>query len=173
MAPSPLEIIAASQSTEDQLRSAIQNLGPPKEPPEFWSHIASDESYTRLHRRYSIFQLFRRHILPGMTLAELAGVVGKHAWLSVSDVAILEDLGGHIPVKLSSGRTVLVFDILPDRTTISDRWQVYIGVAGSVSLEDLRGLLFEATAPESVRNARILEIGFSPPLGQVNGSGTP
>ena len=162
MTDAMLSLVADKRSSEDALQSAIRNVGPVEEPASFWTTIGSDESYSRLHRRHSIFQFFYRHIVPGMTLADLARVMGKPTWLSENDVTIVEDLGGHIPVKLASDRTVLVFDVLPDKTTISDRWQVYISVTGSISLPEIRGLLFEETAPESVRKAKIIEIGFSP-----------
>lgn len=167
-------IIVDRHCGEDQLRQAIQGLGPVSEPPSFWTAIASDDSYSRFHRRQSVFQLFYRHIRPGMTLADLARVVGQPTWLSRINVTAVEDLGGHIPVALSSDRTVLVFDILPDPMPNSDHWQVYLSVTGAVDPGDVIRLLSGERVPETVHNAHIIEIGFSPPaLRSGGGSSEP
>jgi hypothetical protein len=163
MTDAPLKIVADNRCTEDALRAAIRNMGLVEEAPNFWTNIGSDESYSRAHRRHCIFQLFYRHIVPGMTLADLSRIVGRPTWLSEKDVTIVEDLGGHIPVQLTSDRAAMVLDVLPDAMANSDHWQVYISVNDSISLTSLRQLLFEKAAPTDVRNAVILQIGFSPP----------
>ncbi len=68
----PLQVIADKRSSEGQLCEVIQNLGPVEERPEFWLGIAGDESYSRVHRRHSMFQLSYRHVAPGLTLGQLA-----------------------------------------------------------------------------------------------------
>ena len=160
----PLHVIADEHSGEDQRRDAMLSLGPAAESPDFWSRIANDASFSRLHRRRSIFQLFLRHVRPGQTLAAVADILRKPSWLEAQHVSALEDVGGNVPVRMSFDNTVLVLDVLPEPTPNSDRWQVFLSVTGAVDPEDFFRLVSGGPASEATKSARVVEIGFSPPV---------
>lgn len=164
MGSSPTDVIADKHCSENQLVNAIQNLGPVNESPKFWTDIVEDESYSRLHRRHSIFQLFYRHVVPGMTLSLLALILQRPAWLTQKEITIVEDLGGHIPVSLSFDNTVLVFNIIPNPASSSDRWHIYLSVKGQIDPHDFFRLLSGSAVNQAISEATILEVGFSPPV---------
>ena len=164
MASSILQSIANKASSEEQLVSAINQLGPVTESPRFWIAIAEDPTYPRSHRRHSIFQLFKRHVKPGMTLASLGQLLGQPAWLAEQDITMVEDLGGSIPVRLSFDNTVLVLAILPDSAPHTDRWQIYLSVQGHVDLGEVWQVLQGRETNSATGATPILEVGFSPPI---------
>lgn len=164
MSSSPIEVIADKRRDEGELVEAIQNLGPVNEPPGFWTDIAEDESYGRLHRRHAVFQLFHRHVAPGMTLSQLALILRRPSWLTDEQITAVEDLGGHIPVGLTFDNTVLVLDVLPGPAPKPDRWLIYLSVRGQVAPEDFQRLLRGGAVDQAVSEAAILEVGFSPPV---------
>ena len=161
-------MIADKHCSEAQLVNAIRNLGSVNESPKFWTDIAEDDSYSRLHRRHSIFQLFYRHVVPGMSLSQLAFILQRPSWLTEKEITIVEDLGGHIPVSLSLGNTVLVFNVIPDSNPNSDRWhpdrwQIYMSVTGQIHPNGFYRLLGGGAVNQATSEATILEVGFSPP----------
>lgn len=159
-----IEVIADKHSDEDQLVRAIEKLGGKKEAPKFWTDIAANEGYSRFHRRHSVFQLFYRHVTPGMTLSHLVPILQSPEWLANRNIAAVADLGGYIPVRLSFDNTVLTLDIIPDLSLSSDHWYVYIGVVGLIDPKDFCRLIHGGTVDQPTSDATILEIGFSPPV---------
>jgi len=155
-----LEQIADKHSSEKKLIDAIRNLGPVKEPADFWIKISNDNSYSKFHRRHCIFQLFYRHIQPGMSLSSLATIFNKPHCLHENDIYVIEDLGGHIPVSISAGDTILVINVLPENDT--DYFQVYFKVSGEMSAKDFYQLLNGQLVNPLVKQSKIIEMGFNP-----------
>jgi len=94
------------------LLAALDALGDTIEPPEFWSKVANDHGYSPFHRRKCIFELFKRHIKAGISLAGLAATLDKPTWLKRENVVIVTRLGGKLPFSWSSQDTVVM--IYPD-----------------------------------------------------------
>ncbi len=161
---SPIEMINDKHCDEEQLVRAIENLGVVNEAPEFWTNIVENKAYRKNHRRHSVYQFFYRHVKPGMTLSQLAQILGSPTWLANEDISIVEDLGGYIPVKVTFDNTVLVLDILPDPDPVSEHWYVYVSVTGHVDPKNFYQLLQGGAVDQATSEATILEIGFSPPV---------
>ena len=155
--------IADRRCSEAGLVRAISHLGAIAEDPGFWLKIADDTSYRISHRRHVIFQLFYRHVHPGMTLAQLAALVRGRPWLPPESVSVVGDLGGSIPVRLTFDNTVFVIEVLPGSSG-EDRWLVYVSVAGQIELDDCRRILRGETAALAAGDAVIVELGFVPPV---------
>ena len=128
------------------------------------SVIAGSEADSPDRRRRAVVELFRRQVQPGMTLADLARVLGDAAWLRDEDLSVVDVLGGKIPVSWTLEDTVLVFGVLPELSDEASRyWAIYLRVAGSIDVADVLVLLRGGTAPPEVQRAEILEVGFEPP----------
>jgi len=109
-----------------------------------------------------VVELFRRQVRPGMTLADLARVLGDAAWLRDEDLSVVDVLGGKIPVSWTLEDTVLVLGVLPGLPD-DPGWSIYLRVAGKLELADVLALLRGRDAPPAVARAEILEVGFEPP----------
>jgi hypothetical protein len=163
MSLSGFELIADKNCSEAQLISAISNLGPVRESAQFWIEIAENSSYSILHRRHCIFQLFYRHVTQGLTLASLATLLNIPSWLTENNITVVEDIGGSIPVKLSFENSVVVLNILPGKSADLNRWQIYISVNYKTDSKFFFKLISGAPTNQDTENLRIIEIGFSPP----------
>jgi hypothetical protein len=163
MSLSGFEVIADKNCSEEQLITAITNLGPVKESPQFWIGIAENDAFSLLHRRHCIFQLFYRHVTQGMTLASLAMLLNKPLWLAENDITVVEDIGGHIPVKLSFENSVVVLNILTGKSADLNRWQIYISVNNKTDAKNFFKLISGASTNRDTEDLKIIEIGFSPP----------
>jgi len=126
------------------------------------SVIAGSEADSPDRRRRAVVELFRRQVQPGMTLADLARVLGDAAWLRDEDLSVVDVLGGKIPVSWTLEDTVLVLGVLPGLPD-DPAWSIYLRVAGKIALADVLALLHGRDAPPAVARAEILEVGFEPP----------
>jgi hypothetical protein len=158
----PLSVIAAKDVPEMELRNAIRELGPVTEPAQFWVNIANDSAYGMVHRRYCIFQLFKRHVPPGSKLSELYPRLNGPKWLRDEDVAIFGTLGGKIPVKWTFEDTVFCLRVFPDLP--GDVWAIYLRISGKIDCDVFIKLLRGERVDPQFRNAKVLEVGFNPPL---------
>jgi hypothetical protein len=159
-----LEAIADPGTGRTALIGAIRGLGPVTEPASFWSDIAGDDAFGAEHRRRAVVALFRRHVVPGTTLADLARALDDPAWLRDDDFSVVDVLGGKIPVSWTSEDTVLALGVLPELSDESSRgWAIYLRLGGTIDMADVLALLHGATVPPEVQGAEILEVGFEPP----------
>jgi hypothetical protein len=156
-------IIANPRTKKAALVKAIQQLGPLDQPAAFWSAIANSADYNADHRRRAVFELVRRHVLPGTTLGELARLLDTPTWLDDDDIAVVTVLGGKIPVSWTFDDTVLVLSVHPGQPTDDDQpWAIYLRVEGQIDEASARAVLRGAPAPAAVPQAEILEVGFLP-----------
>lgn len=58
-------VIADENADYDEVLRAVQELGPVEEDWHFWTHLANNDKYTKLHRRLCIIELFKRHFIWG------------------------------------------------------------------------------------------------------------
>jgi hypothetical protein len=156
-----LSTIANPDSSDEQISHALTELGPAQEPSGFWTTIANDGRYRTTHRRLAVIQIFTRHVKPGMSLAEIAKVLATPLWLGDEDVAMIEDLGGHLPVALTPTNTVFAIRVFPEPAAVTGLSVVFLSVAGHVSRSDFLRLLRGQPASRAVGDAMLLECGFS------------
>jgi hypothetical protein len=161
MSDSPLDLIANKNIDDGQLMSAIRALGRTTEPPYFWTNIANNKEYRLAHRRHAIFQLFSRHVRPKKKLSDVALVLKEPNWLEDRDLAIIEDLAGHIPVQLTSHNTVFVIYVLPELRP-SDRFMVFLSVSGNIERNEFLRLLRGEEVDQTTKDSWVIEIGFIP-----------
>ncbi len=161
-----LHVIANPKTNKEMLMRAIQQVGTVSEPASFWSDIANSDSYSQDHRRRAIFQLFLRHVSPGMTsgamtLAELAQILANPSWLADEDIRVVTFLAGKIPVEARFEHTIFLMRLFPD---LPDGrwlyWAIYLSVSGKIKAESLSQVLRgdEVAAGE----AKLVEFGLSP-----------
>lgn len=156
-------IIADPEIDRKTLIQAIRKLGPVTESAQFWVDMANSEQYGQDHRRQTVFQLFKRHVSPGLTLAELAQILDNPGWLANEDIAVVTALTGEIPVKWTLEDTVFVLSVFPALADGRyDHWAIYLRVSGQVDRESFISLLRGGPASEEVKQARVLEIALSP-----------
>ena len=126
-----------------------------------WAKLANDPAYSPLHRRICVFELFRRHVHPGSTAANIASLLDRPTWLLDEHVRELEDIGGRVPpVTLNADDSVFAIDVLPPTAPVSDLWSIYLRMRGQLDRDAFSGLL-RGTAPAGPEaGAVVLEIGF-------------
>jgi hypothetical protein len=147
---------------EKALLLAIKELGPVTESAKFWTDIVNSTDYTKVHRRHCIFQLFRRHVSPGMRLSELAQILDNPNWLKDENVHVVAELEGKIPVQWTLEDTVFVFLVFPE-LPMENNWAVYLRISGKVDRESFIKLLRDQAVDQNIKDAVVLEIGFSDP----------
>jgi hypothetical protein len=156
----PFSTIVRKRITLAKLDQALARLPlPPTEPPQFWTRITNDSHYRRFHRRRAVFQLFRRHVEPGMSISELGLLLSHPTWLRSGDILWVNLLRGHIPVRLDPKDTVFVLVVLPDAG--KDQDGIYLRVSGKVEEKQFQSLLLSnGKASKQAGSARILEMGL-------------
>lgn len=163
MGKQPLSIIADKDAKEAELVQAIRKLGPVSEPASFWADIANNQEYSSAQRRHCVFQLFKRHVKPGMTLSELAQTLDNPTWLEDDDVTVLLDLAGHIPVKWTADNTVVVLSVFPN---VPDgrlaHWAIYVSISGHIDQEEFINVIRGRQVAQRIKDAKILQLGFVP-----------
>jgi len=156
-----LATIADPETEESDLLDAIGRLGADGEPASFWRQIADDGRYRDSHRAYAIFELLRRHGAAGMTLGQLAELLGGASWLRDDGLDVIDVLAGELPVTWNPGDTVFVLHVVPG----SPEFAVYLRAEGKRDAAAAMHLLRTGEADEATRAARVLEIGFASPRG--------
>lgn len=159
-----LATIADPTISQEALIKALRQLGPATEPASFWTKIANSTEYSPDQRRRAVFELFERHVRPGITVGQLADLLDQPTWLDDADVSVVDRLGGKIPVAWNPQDTIFVIAVfpgLPDGRYA--HWAIYLRVSGKVDRESfVRAIQGEATS-DAVRGAKVIEYGLSPP----------
>ena len=127
--------ISDSHSRESDVVSLINKLRekpPAKGEAKLWADIANSSKYSDVRRRRAIFELFDRHVHPGMTLSDLAVLLRSPPWLENENVSIVNILAGKIPISIVSGETVFVVMIKLPKDDVS---AVYLRTQDSPSLD--------------------------------------
>ena len=118
---------------------AIQQLGTVTESAQFWSDIANSDSYSQDHRRRAVFQLWKRHVSPGITLAELARIFANPSWLADEEIHVVTFFAGKIPVKVRFSDPIFLLRLFPDLPDGRWKyWAIYFSVSGKVKAESVR-----------------------------------
>jgi hypothetical protein len=156
-------IIADPSTGRAELLDALRQLGPITERADFWSGIANSAAYRQDHRRQAVFALFRRHVSPGTTLADLARLLDGPTWLVDDDISVMTALGGKIPVAWTLDDTAAVLSVFPGLADDQHQyWAIYLRIGGQIDEQSIRAALRGAPAPSAVQQAQILEIGYLP-----------
>lgn len=132
----------------------------PCERPEYWRKLAEDTNLPRAERRKNVFLLFQRHVKVGMTLSELAMVLGKPKWLLEKDIYLYSSLGGSLPVKFNFDDSVFRLRVLFDEGDINrgDHFEIYLRCSGLFSKEDFYKAILGERIPQW--DPKILEMAF-------------
>jgi hypothetical protein len=150
-----LAVIANPRSSESRLLKAMQSLRGSEAPAAFWAEIANDSRYSAKHRGYCAAQLFKRHIKPGMTLAEVAALLNGADWLNEKQIHGFVVLGGYVPVRHDNIGGLFCIHMLPDEK----RGPVYISFTTSLSSSSSELLnAFQGKAPATIGNVKVLDI---------------
>jgi hypothetical protein len=158
-----LVMIFDPKINQETLIHAIQNLGSNTESAHFWVRIANSQEYRQDHRRRAVFQLFQRHVVPGVRLSELAQILDNPSWLADDDVSVVTLMAGEVPVKLTPEDTVFVLPVFPNLPDGRyENWAIYLRVLGQVDRESFINILRGKPVAEAVSNAKVLEFALSP-----------
>ena len=156
-----LQVIANPKTDKETLMRAIQQLGTVTEAAHFWSNMANSDSYSQDHRRRAVFQLWKRHVSPGITQAQLAQILANPSWLADEDIHVVTFLAGKIPVKVRFEHTIFLLRLFPDLPDGRWKyWAIYLSVSGKVKAESVRCVLRGDAVGAS--SAKVLEFGLSP-----------
>ena len=94
---------------EDEALRVIEHIrqaAPTKEEAEAWARVANSDKYSDVRRRRAIFQLFDRHVRPGMTLGEMANLLAKPSWLKRENLCkIVGPAWGYVPIRYVGAET--------------------------------------------------------------------
>jgi hypothetical protein len=154
--------IADKKVRYKKLVKAVQQLGPVKESPKFWSDIANSMEYTKLHRRVAIVELMRRHVRPGMKLSQLAQVLDNPIWMRNTTVKTVTWLGGYVPLTSLSPGTVFEISLFPELGGPTwSIWCIYFRVSGEIDLDDFKKVLQGQAIEQKIGDVRILEFGLA------------
>ncbi len=158
-----LLIISDPETDTELFLQEIRQLGAVTEPAHFWAAITSSAAYSSERRRQAVFQLFKRHVTPGLTLAELAIILDGPTWLAGDNLSVVTNLAGELPVKFTLDDTIFVLRVFPELVDdLYGPWSIYLRVGGKVEPEAFLDLLRGEGVSDEVRQAELLELAFSP-----------
>jgi hypothetical protein len=158
----PFQTIARQDISKIDLAQALAKLTTPvSEPAQYWTGMANDSAYPDFHRRGAVVQLFRRHVKAGMQLSAVARLLDHPTWLRPGDIAVVDIVGGYIPVAYDLNGTVFVLSVLPEPDG-SCGAAIYLRVRGRIGVRDLRDLVSEAGGTRAAK-ARVAEVACFEP----------
>lgn len=145
---------------EADVAQAARRVSDDEVPAGVWARIANDSTYGSAHRRVCIFELFRRHVHPGSTVAEIGRLLNRPTWLLDQDVRELQDLSGRLPpVALNAVDSVFAIDVLPGPPPVTVLWSVYLRIRGRVDRDGFLACL-RGNPAGAASAAGVEEIGF-------------
>ncbi len=160
--PDRATLLDPSAPAADVMRAA-RRVADAEMPAQAWARLASDAAYGLVQRRVCVFELFRRHVHPGSTVAEIARLLDHPTWLRDEHVRELEDIGGRLPpVTLDGEDAVFAIDVLPGAAPVADLWTVYLRMRGRLDRGVFSGLLRGTVKTGVELGVVVLEIGFVP-----------
>jgi hypothetical protein len=156
-------IIRDPETDTELFLQEIRQLDAVTEPAHFWAAIANSAAYSSEGRRQAVFQLFQRHVSPGITLAELARSLNNPRWLAGEDLSVVTNLAGELPVEFTLDDTIFVLRVFPElMDDLYGPWSIYLRVGGKVEPKAFLDLLRGEDVSDEVRQAELLELAFSP-----------
>ncbi len=133
--------IANPATSEADLLTAIEALGPVSEAPCFWTNIVNDRGFSEVHRGHCLIQLFERHVHPGMTLDQLASIVSGASWLDQSKIGCFIYICGYIPVNVNFAKErAFSIRVFPEGGR-NEHKCVYITAPNTLNPDDLLRIL--------------------------------
>jgi hypothetical protein len=163
---SPLVNIANSRTSERELVNSIGQLGPIKEPADFWTRIASDSRYSLAHRRHAVFQLFSRHVPAKSKLSALAVKLNGAPWLQPDSIQKMGGLSGPWPFDPGENDSVFRFYILSPQPPY---WVIYLHLSDTITADEMLSLVHGKKVSQRVRDVVILHVLYSPSLNKLYG----
>jgi hypothetical protein len=130
--------------------------GPPAEPASFWASLANNASFSEDCRRTCVFELFLRHIRPGMSPTYVAKLLDHPTWLKERDVNDFVAWSGWVPIEDVAGQTKFAVHILPGQDRV--RGTIYFRITGRHTRQELFKLLNDGLNPEAWAGATITTI---------------
>jgi hypothetical protein len=127
-------VITNRTATDEALKQSIFRLGPATEPPEFWTQIASDATYTNLHRARAVLALFRRHGQFCGDAVKLSEVLRTPTWMNEGRIEQITYVFGRLPIEVKQGESVF-------KISVFSRFNVYMRVLGDVDTDTFARLL--------------------------------
>jgi hypothetical protein len=118
-----LRVIADKTSSMAAIKMAFQSLAGTTEVPKYWTRIANSDAFSKGHRRLAVFALFRRHVQPGMSLADVARILDGGTWLKDARIALAVQVSGPVPkLGRSSDTDKAAITVLPGSTASREAW---------------------------------------------------
>lgn len=130
-----LQIIGDPNAKESIALASMERLrliSPSSDEMNILARVTNSSKYPDSRRRRAVLLLFDRHIRKGMELRTAAGLLASPVWLKKTNVFVVRDVTGLIPVRIMPGETV--FAVWP-RLPFSDVSHVYLRVKGSPSVD--------------------------------------
>jgi hypothetical protein len=155
MCRNDLERISDRTISESDLRFEIKKLGNVTEPPSFWLNITSDQTYSPAHRAVAICQLFKRHVMGPITVADLAKLLNAPDWLNSSNVTTVKHLKGEIPVEWNLGETVFAIRLFPGQ--VESAPVLYLRLSQTLEAETFVQMIRSRGADCTAVDARVLQ----------------
>jgi hypothetical protein len=153
--------IADPHTKDDLLLTLLGNVGPVDESPAFWKEIANNPTFSDLHRRRAVMQLFYRHVRVGMTLRELGEVTKGSTWVKDSDIVAVRLFSGTLPLHGTTGN-IFGIGVLPTHDA-DGGYNVWFKMEDGVSRDAIAEAILRG--PDRLNSSdaqtKILDIGFS------------
>jgi hypothetical protein len=124
------------------------------------AQIANDPGNAKDRRRAAVFELFRQ-LQPPLALGDVGRALERPAWLADDDVAIIDRVGGKLPVTWNQHDTIVVLRVLPEPNDEGPVWTVYLHIEGKHERREVAACL-DNGGDGPAANATIVELALSP-----------
>jgi hypothetical protein len=125
------------------------------------AQIANDPRNAKERRRAAVFELFRQ-LHPPVALGDVGRALERPTWLTDDDVAIIDGVGGKLPVTWNDHDTIVALRVLSDLTHEGPVWTVYLRIEGKHEGRDVAACLRKGGDGGPAANATIVELALSP-----------
>jgi len=149
-------------SDDDTVLRAVSRLSTADAPGTLWTQVANDGSYRPFHRAVAVHELFKRHVVPPMTLRQLASLLDGGRWLVSAVIERIESMGGEIPVRVPAGGSAYVIRLPKTPATGGPEVGVYLALDRAIDAELLRDALMSGATDPSVGEVRIVDLHLYP-----------
>jgi len=153
-----LKILKNPKNTTEAAALAINTLKGEDLSSSFWVSLANNNEYSDDVRSMFIYEVFHEFVHRGMTLNDVASLLGPNSWIKTDNIVKMVWRSGLYPVSADSGDTAYVITVFPGDS--SPHVVIYLTFAKEVSQNVIySGLSGVATKEGS--DTSIKEIGVS------------
>jgi hypothetical protein len=127
--------------------------------------MANDSRQEPHLRRAAVFELFRNlQTEVPLSLGRVGEALDGPTWLADREIAVIDSVGGKLPVKWSSNDTIVAISVFPRLSDDGSVWTAYMRIEGHHRRSEIADCLRKPGRKRAAATALVIELALSPAI---------